>query len=106
MQIFKDKIYSLDVYSILTNTYSSGVAILVRKDKGFKVINEYFEFDNRLHGVEICINKINFNFINIYTPNSSENQCEFVKDLHAIIKSKKNIFLGGDFNYIKDRDHD
>jgi exonuclease III len=45
-------------------------------------------------------------FINIYTPNSSENQCEFVNDLHAIIGSKKNIILGGDFNYIEDRDHD
>ena len=106
MQIIKDKIYSFDVYSTLTKSYSAGVAILVRKDKGFKVINEYFEFDNRLHGVEICINKINFNFINIYTPNSSENQCEFVNDLHAIIGSKKNIILGGDFNYIEDRDHD
>ena len=106
MQIIKDKLYSYDIYSTLTNAYSAGVAILVRKEKGFKVLKEYFELDNRLHGVEICINKVNFNFINIYTPNSSENQCEFVNDLHTIIGSKKNIILGGDFNYIEDREHD
>jgi hypothetical protein len=29
-----------------------------------------------------------------------------LKNLHAIIGSKKNIILGGDFNYIEDRNYD
>ena len=36
MQFIKDKIYSYDVFSTLTHAYSAGIAILVRKDKGFK----------------------------------------------------------------------
>ena len=106
LKFIKDKFNSFDFYTTLTPNYSAGVGILVKKDKGFKKINEYFEFENRLHGVELCINNVNYNFINIYAPNSIANQCEFVQELHTILGSKKNIILGGDFNYIEDREYE
>ena len=37
---------------------------------------------------------------------NNQHQQMIVNDLHAIIGSKKNIILGGDFNYIEDREHD
>ena len=39
------------------------------------------------------------NTINIYTPNSSTSQCEYIQTLYTYLSSKKNIILGGDFSY-------
>ena len=86
-------------FSSLTTSNSRGVCIFVKKDKNIKIINEYFDCENRIHGIEVNFGNTNLNFINIYAPNSSTSQCEFIQTLYTYLSSKKNIILGGDFSY-------
>jgi hypothetical protein len=69
-------------------------------------MNEYFDCENRMHGIEVSFENTTFNFINIYAPNSSTSQCEFIQTLYTYLSSKKNIILVGDFNYIEDREYE
>ncbi len=64
-------------------------------------MNEYFDCENRMHGIEVSFENINLNFINIYAPNSSSSQCEFIQTLYSYLSSKKNIILGGDLIILK-----
>ncbi len=57
-------------------------------------------------GLKWALKNTIFNFINIYAPNSSMSQCEFIQTLYTYLSSKKNIILGGDFNYIEDREYE
>jgi hypothetical protein len=95
-----------DFYSTISSVNTRGVEIFIRKERGLKVLNEYFDNENRVHGIEVCFKNKNYNFINIYSPTSSYNQCEFIQNLCTLLNSKKNIFLGGDFNYIEDREYE
>ena len=59
------------------------MCIFVKKDKNIKIINEYFDCENRIHGIEVNFENTNLNFINIYAPNSSTSQCEFIQTLYV-----------------------
>jgi hypothetical protein len=54
-------------------------------------MNEYFDCENRMHGIEVSFENTIFNFINIYAPNSSMSQCEFIQTLYTYLSSKKKI---------------
>ena len=82
------------------------MCIFVKKDKNIKIINEYFDCENKIHGIEVNFENTNLNFINIYAPNSSTSQCEFIQTLYTYLSSKINIILAGDFNYIEDREYE
>ena len=82
------------------------MCIFVKRERNIKILNEYFDCENRIHGIEVSFENTNFNFINIYAPNSSSSQCEFIQNLYTYLSSKKNIILGGDFNYIEDREYE
>ena len=102
----KETFSSYFFFSSLTTSNSRGVCIFVKKDKNIKIINEYFDCENRIHGIEVNFENTNLNFINIYAPNSSTSQCEFIQTLYTYLSSKKNIIIGGDFNYIEDREYE
>ena len=102
----KETFSSYDFFSSLTTSNSRGVCIFVKKDKNIKIIIEYFDCENRLHGIEVKFEHTNFNFLNIFAPNSSTGQCEFIQTLYTYLSSKKNIIIGGDFNYIEDREYE
>ena len=78
-----------------------GVGILVKKSTGFKISNMYKDFNSRVLGCEINIKGYILNFINIYSPNTVFEQCEFVEYLYDLINTKKNIYLCGDFNFVE-----
>ena len=103
---FIEKLFLYDFYSTISSDNTRGVAIFIRKERGLKVLNEYFNTENTVHGIEVCFKNKNYNFINIYSPTSSYNQCEFIQNLYTLLSSKKNIFTGGDFNYIEDREYE
>ena len=77
----KETFSSYFLFSSLTTSNSRGVCIFVKKDKNIKIINEYFDCENRIHGIVVNFENTNLNFINIYAPNSSTSQCEFIQTL-------------------------
>jgi len=102
----KETFSSYEFFSTLTTTNSRGVCIFIKRERNIKIMNEYFDCENRMHGIEVSFENTTFNFINIYAPNSSTSQCEFIQTLYTYLSSKKNIILGGDFNYIEDREYE
>ena len=96
----KETFILFDVFFSLTKKSSGGVAIFIRKERGMNVLCEYFDSENRMHGVEVCLNSNGvFNFITIYAPNTYVCQNEFIQELYKYLSGKKNIILGGDFNF-------
>jgi exonuclease III len=85
----KDNLCLYDFYSTISPDNTRGVAIFIRKERGLKVLNEYFDTENTVHGIEVCFKNKNYNFINIYSPTSSYNQCEFIQNLYTLLSSKK-----------------
>ena len=106
LDYIKEIYYSYDFFTTLTNGNSRGVGVFLRKERGIKILNEFFDCENRVHGIEVCINNKNYTFINIYSPTSSYSQCEFIQNLYSLLSSKKNLFLGGDFNFVEDREYE
>jgi exonuclease III len=103
IRFFKETLVTFDLYFTKTVNNSKGVAICIKRDVGIKFVSECFDNENRLHSVRLDINNNTFNFFNIYSPNLSVDQNDFIECLHNFMSGKKNIVLGGDFNYVEDR---
>ena len=56
--------------------------------------------------LDIKLNSRIFNLINIYVPNTPEEQIKFIEELTPILSKKKNVILGGDFNFVEDNSLD
>ena len=91
-------------YSCLTEKNSRGVAICMKKSEKFNDTKHFFDSDNRVYGLEISVNNQIYNLINIYSPNSCVEQNIFINSLYNILHKKTNIILGGDFNFMEERE--
>ena len=89
-----------DVFYDLTASESKGVAIIVKKSLKYKIVNIHF-YSERIIMLKIEIFDTTFNFVNIYSPNSIEEQISFVEMITNLISGLKNVILSGDFNYDK-----
>jgi exonuclease III len=67
----KETFSSYEFFSSLTTTNSRGVCIFIKRERNIKITNEYFDCENRMHGIEVSFENTTFNFINIYASNSS-----------------------------------
>ena len=47
------------------------------------------------------MNGVAINLVNIYAPNTIQEQLEFIERLNVIAHVKKRIILGGDFNFVE-----
>jgi hypothetical protein len=99
----KNTFNDYDFFFKATEENSRGVAIFVKKSDKVFINNEFFDNENRMYGIDVKISGFQFNLINIYSPNSPTSQNEFIETLHKILSGKKNIILGGDFNFMEDR---
>jgi len=90
--------------------HSKGVLILFRNDLDFKIISTTSDPLGRYVMLELMVQDALFLFVNIYAPNKTSDQCDFVDTLGNNIDEKAspehNIILGGDFNVILDQDLD
>ena len=106
VKFFRKTFVAYDLFITLTEGNFKGVAICVKKDVGLVVKSDFFDEENRIYGLDISFNNENFCFVNIYSPNSVAGQNDFIDFLHNFLLTKKNIILGGDFNYVEDRVHE
>ena len=89
-----------DVFYDLTASESKGVAIIVKKSLKYKIVNIHF-YSERIIMLKIEIFDTIFNFVNIYSPNSIEEQISFVEMVTNLISGLKNVILSGDFNSVE-----
>ena len=50
--------------------------------------------------LDFDINNTEFTFINVYAPNNSRERNLFISNLFKSLVCKRNVVLGGDFNFI------
>ena len=55
----------------------------------------------RIMIVSLMINNTEISFVNIYVPNDSKEQITFINKLYDTLFYRKNIILGGDFNFVE-----
>jgi exonuclease III len=88
----KETFSSYEFFYTLTTTNSRGVCIFIKRERNIKIMNEYFDCEKRMHGIEVSFENTTFNFINIYALNSSTSQCEFIQTLYKYLSSKNILF--------------
>ena len=82
----------------LLKNKTKGVCIIYKKGHLVESTQNYSFFENRILCLDFKLNGKIYNFINIYTPNTYQEQIEFIEVLHTYCLGKKNIILAGDFN--------
>lgn len=100
LEYLNECLFNYDIRTMLTDSRSRGVAILIKKIEKIKVVSFEYDFENRVFCANINILNKNFNLINIYAPNLYQEQNTFIESLYEIINNKKNVILAGDFNCV------
>ena len=99
----------VDFFCYFTVNYdkTKGVGVLVKKElSDLKILNVQYDLDSRFISIELQLDRIYFNFINIYAPNVENEQLEYINKMYDVCASMKNIIIAGDFNAVskaKDR---
>ena len=101
-QLIENTLYNYQVFMPLTSSTSRGVGILIRNNCSIEVLDQFFDFENRMIGLECRISDVFFCFVNIYAPNNVNEQLSFIENMCEILNRRKNLIFGGDFNAIVD----
>ena len=80
--------------------HSRGVGIILSPHLNFELGNFDFDFEGRFLILDLIINDVDFRFINIYAPNNSVERKTFINNLAKYLVTKRNLVLGGDFNFV------
>ena len=93
------------------SNHSCGVMILVRSDLDFSIKSVNLDSEGRSIIMEVDVQGSLFLFVNIYTPNKVQDQCQFFANLNKkiedfVVNKEHRIILGGDFNVTFDSDLD
>ena len=92
-----------DIKTMICESKCRGVAILVRKADYLKINNIEYDDENRIFCVNVRIQNKDFNLINIYAPNLSSEQNDFIEKLYDYVGTKKRVILAGDFNFVTNK---
>lgn len=86
---------------------SRGVFVLFKNNINYSILNENFDFDGRFLHLKISINNIILNLVNIYAPNHSDYQLDFIEKIYNLLTTiHEDLIIGGDFNAISSIKHD
>ena len=92
---------NFDIYYSFGENNSKGVLIIINKTLKYKLLYKNEDMDGRFIHLKILIEDKIYNLINIYAPNHSIEQLEFIDYCFTQLANlKENIILGGDFNSI------
>ena len=81
--------------------HSCGVGIILNSNMTYKVLHFDFDYKGRYVVLDLLLNNIEFRLINVYMPNIHAERRSFISDLSVYLNTKKNIVLGGDFNFVQ-----
>jgi exonuclease III len=97
---FENNFKDYFLFSNMTENKTKGVAILIRKSINNLSIENFNFYEERVLAIDIKMNNNLFNLVNVYAPNLCKEQLSFIETLTNFIHKKKNLILGGDFNYV------
>ena len=79
---------------------SSGVAILLKPDLNFKLLDSKQELEGRVMSILISCSKLKLNVISIYAPNMLRSRKDFYHNLYENFFTGCELIIGGYFNCI------
>ena len=88
-------------FSFGTNM-SCGVGILINKNIDFTVYSFRHDDVGRVISVDVKIKEKEYRLISIYAPNVPTARVTFLESIENYLSGKRNIILGGDFNFVED----
>lgn len=98
LNVLKETLVGYNIFTMLCESKSKGVGFLIRKE----LPTRSFSFEeNRYACLEVLLNDKIINLVNIYVPNIESEQIRFIERLSLLLRPKKNIILGGDFNFVE-----
>ena len=103
LKILEKNLEYYNVFCHLSKNNARGVAILVRSE--FKTLSFSFNED-RYASLDIMLDETVINLINVYVPNLIDEQTIFIEMMDGMIYDKKNIIMGGDFNFVENNKRD
>ena len=80
---------------------SSGVGILVNKDLVNHIKSFEFDLEGRVITLSMLSYDIEYQFVNVYLSNDNKERRNFLKNELEKYITKKNVILGGDFNFVE-----
>ena len=80
--------------------HSRGGGIILSPHLNFELGNFDFDFEGRFLILDLTINDVDFRFITIYAPNNGVERKTFINNLAKYLVTKRNLVLGGDFNFV------
>ena len=98
VQCVKDVLSNYECVCPPSENKTKGVCILYKKSLMLESTNNFAFHENRIVCLDFKFKNRVYNFINIYTPNTYQEQVEFIEVLYSYCLGKKNIILAGDFN--------
>ena len=98
----EDIFHDFTTFLPLTKKKEKGVGILISNSINFSDYKIEIPNEDRIIILTLFFKNISFEIVNIYTPNDHKEQIKFVNSLYDILFFRKNIILGGDFNFVED----
>ena len=81
--------------------HSAGVGILLGKSVNYNIVHFDFDSKGRYLILDIDIHHTEFRLINIYAHNKEPERKQFISNLSKYLVTKRNVILGGDFNFVE-----
>ena len=98
----EDIFHDFTTFLPLTKKKEKGVGILISNSINFSDYKIEIPNEDRIIILTLFFKNISYEIVNIYTPNDHKEQIKFVNSLYDILFFRKNIILGGDFNFVED----
>ena len=97
-----------DIFLSGNSSNSTGVGILVNPNFTYTIIENKNIVEGRMQSLKICINEQNLLLLNIYAPNNTSDNYNFLTRIEdfIIINDSETLIVGGDFNTVIDINSD
>ena len=85
---------------------SCGAGILLSRTLTYKVVHFEFDTRGRYMLLDLDIRNTSYRLINVYGSNSPAQRRSFPLSLNKYMATRRNIVLGGDFNFVENTNLD
>ena len=98
-----EKLFEAKIYFSFGQSNSCGVGIIIRDKSDIEYISHRFDTQGRIVSVDVCLGEKEFRLISLYAPNNSRERRTFLeKEVKSFLGGKRDIIMGGDFNFVED----
>lgn len=96
-----EKLFNANGWWSFSINVTGGVGILIKCDLVYDLISFQHDSEGRYIVVDIDINNYKLRLINVYVHNKPSDRREFITNLHYIVNTRRQVVMGGDFNFVE-----